>query len=54
MLQNVKFVLALIVLAWIVSIIGVTLFGGSNHYYTDFILTLIAVCLVTSKLKISD
>ncbi len=46
------YVLALIVLTFIVFAIGVTLLDGSNNHYTDFMLTFIAVYLVTSKLKI--
>ncbi|WP_202595411.1 hypothetical protein [Halalkalibacter okhensis] len=46
------YVLALIVLTCIVFMIGATLLGGSSSPYTDFILTFIAVYLVTSKLKI--
>jgi hypothetical protein len=48
-----KYILALIVLSLIVFVIGATLFGGgSDNSYTDFMLTLIAVHLVASKLSI--
>ncbi|MGO4888012.1 hypothetical protein ACJ2A9_09665 [Anaerobacillus sp. MEB173] len=47
-----KYVIALITLTFIVFIIGATLLGGSSSPYTDFIITFIAVYLVTSKLNI--
>ncbi|MBP3953092.1 hypothetical protein [Bacillus suaedae] len=46
------YVLALIVLTFIVFTFGAFLLGGSSSPYTDFILTFIAVYLVTSKFKI--
>ncbi len=45
------YVLALLFLTFIVFAIGTILFDGSNNPYTDFMLTFIAVYLVTSKIK---
>ncbi|MFA9558251.1 hypothetical protein ACERII_13165 [Evansella sp. AB-rgal1] len=53
MKSNGMYVLALLVITFIVFAIGATLFVSTNPY-TDFILTLIAVHLVASKLVIKE
>lgn len=45
-----SYILALLIISFLAFFIGVTLLGGTDTPYTDFILTVIAVQLIMTKL----
>lgn len=50
MSKQLSYILALLIVSFLTFFIGATLLGGKDTPYTDFILTVIAVQLIMTKL----